>query len=214
MKKIFLFSAGLISVAAANAQLNKGRIFLGGSISTSSTENTAITTPNNVVSKQSATVISPTLGFFVKDNVVVGIDFGYSKGKTESAGVTQQEQRTIAPGIFARRYYALGKSFFFYGHGGLNYSNQKSETFNGTTTLTETNSNGFGITLYPGVAYAIRKNFLLEISLRNLLTANYTSGEVKNSTGTVTSKTNNFNLGINGGGGVPLSVGFNILLGK
>ena len=214
MKKIFLFSAGLLSVAAVNAQLNKGRVFLGGSITSSSTENTTISTPNDVVTKQNACVIDPTVGYFVKENLVVGINVGFSKSKSEVAGVTQQEKRSIAPGIFARRYYPLGKSFFFYGHGGLNYTSQKAETFNGTATLTEENGNGFGLTVYPGVAYAIRKNFLLEVSLRNLLTANYLHAETKNGSGAVTTKTNTFNVGVNGGGGVPLSIGFNILLGK
>ncbi|TCZ70988.1 outer membrane protein [Flaviaesturariibacter aridisoli] len=214
MKKIALFSAGLLSVAAVNAQLNKGRIFLGGSITSSSTENTTVNNPNNIVTKQSAFVIDPTIGVFAKENLVVGINVGFSKAKTEAAGNTQQEQRTIAPGVFLRRYYPLGKSFFFYGHGGLNYINQKSETFNGTTPVNEVNGNGFGLTIFPGVAYAIRKNFLLEVSLRNLLTANYVSSEIKNPNNIVTAKTNTFNLGVNGGGGVPLSIGFNILLGK
>lgn len=214
MKKIFLFSAGLLTVAAANAQLSKGRVFLGGSITTSSIENTTINTPTNAVTKQNAFVIDPSIGFFVKENTVVGINVGFSKSKVEANGSTQQEQRTIAPGLFLRRYYPVAKSFYFYAHGGLNYTNQKSETFNGTTTLSETNGNGFGVTVYPGVAYQIRKNFLLEVSLRNLLTANYLSSETKNGAGVVASKSNSFNLGINGGGGVPLSIGFNILLGK
>ncbi|RYZ00049.1 MAG: hypothetical protein EOO11_02955 [Chitinophagaceae bacterium] len=214
MKKTLLVAAGIISAAAANAQLNKGRVFLGGSISTSSSESTTVNPPGNVVSKQTSTAIDPTIGFFVKENLVVGINVGFTSGKTESGGSTQQEQRSIAPGIFARRYYPLGKSFYFYGHGGLNYVNQKTEDFSGTTTVSESTGNGFSLTVYPGVAYAIRRNFLLEVSLRNLVTANYLGSETKNGTGTVVSKNNSFNLGINGGGGVPLSVGFNILLGK
>jgi outer membrane protein W len=213
MKRITLFSIGLLSMAAANAQLNKGRVFLGGSLSTSTTENTTISTPNNVT-KQQALVVDPTIGFFVKDNLVVGINAGYSSTETTSTGGSKIKQSSIAPGIFARKYYGLGKNFYFYGHGGLQYVHTSQEAFTGSATLSKATGNGVTVTAYPGVAYALRKHFLLEVSLRNLFTAGYSSSETKNTAGTVTSKNNNFNLGINGGGGIPLSIGFNILFGK
>ncbi|RYZ21702.1 MAG: hypothetical protein EOO16_11985 [Chitinophagaceae bacterium] len=216
MKKIALFSFGMLSVAAANAQLNKGRIFLGGSISSNQTKNTTVNTPADVVTKQQSTTIDPAVGFFIKDNLVVGVNVGFTQSKKTNSvvGTTQTKESIIAPGIFARQYFPLGGNFYFYGHAGLQYQGGTEETYTNTATLGKEKSNGVNLSVYPGVAYAIRRNFLLEVSLRNLFTAGFSSSKSEDNTGKVVAKSNNFNVGINGGGGVPLTVGFNILLGK
>ncbi len=82
MKKIVLtfFSISLCSLFAS-AQITKGSFLLGGGISFG--EFKSESDANEY--KYSSFGISPSLGFAIKDNQVMGLNLSYSKNKSESA---------------------------------------------------------------------------------------------------------------------------------
>ena len=99
----------LLNTIAANAQIKKGSLLLGGQLSFS----TGSQKLNDVHTwKANSIEISPSFGKAVADNLIVGIDagFGFSKGNQPAPpnGGTIKSNSAGA-GIFIRKYYFINK---------------------------------------------------------------------------------------------------------
>jgi hypothetical protein len=121
---------------------------------------------------------------------------------------------TTQGGIFHRRYLPLGKGFYIFGEGAINYSVQKNTFQAPNPNYQVIQQSNTSLYLYPGITYAVGERFFLEASINNLLSAGYSSNKEAYNDGTVTGsrKTNGFSFSSNVGNSAPLSVGFRFLL--
>ena len=153
MKKVFslLMVFSFFFLTKTQAQLQQGNIMIGSDL--------ADLNLNLGGGGQFSAAISPKVGFFISDNVVVGgqlnfkIETGGGAGTTTNYGV----------GAFGRYYLSDPKTvvlkhgrFFFEGNVGIN----------GVSLSNGSNTNGLGIGVGPGYAYFITPNIGLETLLK------------------------------------------------
>ena len=215
MKKFILLTISFLCVAIiSQGQISKGSVLLGGGISGGSKKS-----DNGInETKSSSFGISPAVGLAVKENSVLGIRLMYSTSRSEeiATGRTQNANGYIA-GLFFRRYKALGKDFFLFGEGALNYSvyQNKYKNNNPNPTYSQT-SHSISLNLYPGIAYAASKRFHLEVALNNLVNLDYGWGKTETMSNSTTSSTKNsgFGFSTNLNTAAPLTVGFRFVLAK
>jgi len=196
MKKLLLLTALSVSAAiSASAQISKGSAYLGGNVGYS----TNTTKPNTgTETKITALGLSPSVGFAYKENRVWGLFAGYYYNQTKAD--YKHDNQTYTLGAFLRQYKPLGKGFYLFAEEAAsgNYTKGKTEYPN------PIDSKGFNINLgvSPGFAYDVSKKFQLELTLSNLLYANYGHTKVENTypaspvSNSVT-KSNNFTIGSN-----------------
>lgn len=213
MKRKFLLLALIVisSAQIANSQIKKGTLFLGGQVGfgTSKTEYDA------GKSTQTSYSFSPAAGVFTKDNLVWGGDIFLQGYKSKSEVITSQKQLYTGVGVFVRQYFPVANRFYLFGQGraGVNY--QKEEQSN-TSSNIEIKGYSVGISIYPGISYAIRKNIHLETGFNNLASINYTHAKrVETSQfGRTEAKSNSFGLGGSLNNAVEFSIGIRFLLEK
>lgn len=206
-----LLAAALLHFSAA-AQIKKGAILLGGNLSgyTQKFEHNASTDST----KQTGFFINPAVGIATKENQIWGVNAGYGRGKTVEGGVTTSKSHTIQAGVFHRRYLPLGKGFYLFGEGAVNYAVQKNNMQTGSPYYRIVQQSNTYLYLYPGITYAVGQRFHLEASINNLVTVGYTRTKEEYNDGIVTGnrKSNNFSFSSNLSTTAPLSVGFRFLL--
>ena len=186
MKKVLLSLAAVFAFGLANAQeattdnggFSRGNIFLSGSVGYGSDEGFDGTKVNEFN-------VSPKAGYFVTDNIAVGLSLGYTNGKTEEDGAEDIKINEFEVGAFGRYYFTPASQFSIFGELGVGYGTIKQEQGDA-----EAKYNGFNVGLAPGVSYFISKNFALEATVGLL---GYKS--VKNDD--TDAKADNFDLGLN-----------------
>jgi hypothetical protein len=117
MKNVFiLFIFCLLIGFPVYAQLSKGRILLGGSLSASVSDNQQNTANNRFIGTSRQFSIAPKAGVFVSDRWVVGLTPNFSSAyqKFDLSG-DETTQRTYGLGLFARYYRPVGDKFSFFG---------------------------------------------------------------------------------------------------
>jgi hypothetical protein len=105
------------------AQFAKGNKFIGGSISINN-QNNNVTNP--LISLNQNILVSPSVGFFVKDNIAVGFKLGYSKSYQEGLnvpyGIKSTNLTSWSGGLFIKRYASISEKFFFALEGSVIYA--------------------------------------------------------------------------------------------
>ncbi|MCZ8355743.1 MAG: outer membrane beta-barrel protein [Cyclobacteriaceae bacterium] len=144
MKKLIFTIVILITSIFAKAQVSQGSILLGGSfqISTSSDGNG----PNAEKDKTTELRISPSAGYFLADNIAVGLNAGFFSQNIE-AGQNDNESTTTSFnfGPFARYYMPTsGDKFYFMAETGLWFGSARTKNTNPTNT-TENKRNSISI---------------------------------------------------------------------
>ncbi|MBW3519427.1 porin family protein [Flavobacterium sp. NKUCC04_CG] len=158
MKKIVLSVAAVFAFGfAAQAQevesgfgYSKGDVFLSGSIGFGSSKYTDGAYKDNSFS------FSPQAGYFVNDNIAVGLKLGVSNSKvtiTENSDAVKVNELSI--GAFGRYYFTPASKFSLFGQLGVDYTNVDMKT-------RDVKADGFGIELAPGVSYFLNSNFAIE----------------------------------------------------
>ena len=212
MKKFLLASLCLSICFLSNAQISKGSVLLGGGISASTGKGES----NTSSSKSNGFTLKPSFGFAAKDNQVFGVTVGYGRGKTKSDNSTSESNNHNA-GVFYRRYLPLGKAFYLFGEAGFGYHSGKTE--NKTPATSSENlqqQTNIGLSLFPGVTYAVSKKFHLEASINNLFSLYYHKSKNEQTTFGDTNKNENsgVSLDANMSASTPLTLGFRFVLGK
>ena len=132
---------------------SKGNIFMTGSVGVRSLENTA----NNY--KENSFNFSPRAGFFVSNNIVLGLGLEISNISRQQTSVSQTfEQRNFGIIVFGRYYFSPSNNFTFFTQAQIDYL---------TSNITNLNikSTGVGFGIAPGISYFISDNFAIETSL-------------------------------------------------
>lgn len=164
MKKLILSAAALFAFSFANAQetstfgFGEGNIIVEGNLGFNSTNN------KNTDTKTSSFTFNPKAGYFITDDVAIGIELGIGSAKQEVNGVETKENN-FGVGAFARYYFLeLGERFKTYGEFGLGFDSYKEE-FGGN----EIKASGFGAGLGLGMNYFITENFAINFALSDIL---------------------------------------------
>lgn len=158
MKKILLSAVAIMAFGFANAQettgFTKGDIFASGSVGYGSEK-----TGDN---KNNTFNFSPKAGYFVTNNIAVGVKLGFTSGKdTEQVGPASIETKTntFEAGAFGRYYFTPASQFSFFGELSAGFNSSKTE-IDGVPG--ESKSNGFNVGVAPGISYFVSKNIALE----------------------------------------------------
>lgn len=210
---ILIIAAALFVTPALNAQIKKGAVFLGGDIGGSSQKTK---TGGTITNKQEGLNISPVFGKAIKENLILGGNAGFGLYENNTGTSTNfQRSSSYGAGIFIRKYKPIGNSsfsMFLQGGFGVNYnSNEDVSPFSNFYKTTRYN---IGISVYPGMSYAVSKRLQLETGFNNLLSLNYFTEKRENNTVPGTVKTTGVNISSSLNNISSLYLGFRVLINK
>lgn len=169
MKKIILSAVALMAFSLSHAQedasgtgFSQGDVFLSGSAGFSSTKTGD--QEHNVFN------IVPRAGYFVNNNIAIGLQVGYSKDAATNVGpvtgeLLDTDMTTIEVGAFGRYYFTPANNFSLFVDLSVSYGTVKREqdAVAGDDIITvEDKFNGFFAGFAPGVNYFISDHFALE----------------------------------------------------
>jgi hypothetical protein len=167
MKKALVITA-LVMISFANAQ--KGTYLVLGNMSFSSQKDS---NQGGVETKYQNVGFYPKVGYQFTDNWTVGVETGFSSGKSQyTSQYTDQERITknFSGGAFVRYSKSLSQMFLFYTDLGAGYQNRKETNTDSFSTLgaTKTTFDGVYMNLTPGLFLNIKNNFGLNFSIGGL----------------------------------------------
>jgi len=161
MKKLLLFVAFAFFALTGRAQTSAGTVVLGGGFDfySRSPENS-----NN--SKTSSFSFQPSIGYFVADHFVVGLDFAIGTSKTTAGGTTIDKSSLFAIGPYARYYKFLSdnEKVAFYGQADFSFGFGKDTQGNNPSTK----QSAFSVGISPGFSYFFSKHWSGEIGFTGL----------------------------------------------
>lgn len=179
MKKVITLSITSIFciVFAANAQINKGSIMLGGVFSGSFNN---LKDPDTIALKTNTITIQPSIGLAIDTNTILGVALYYGN-KTDKYFTINEKTKNFGAGIFFRKYKQLGKNFYLFGEGDLLYSHSSYDYSSINPNGSEYDSKGNAIQFYitPGIAYSLTRSLQLEAGLQNIIAVFYSTTNEK-----------------------------------
>ena len=187
MKKLFFAAAiAVFGFTTVNAQddinefgFEEGNVFVEGSLGFNSTND------KNTDTKSNAFNFSPKVGYFLNDDLAVGVQLGIGNSKTEISGTDTSKNSNYGLGVFGRYYFLdLGERFKTYTELGVSYNSSEDK-------LIDLKSNSFGAGLDLGLNYFVKENIALTFGLDNVLGYSSTKLDVSGA-----KATSNFNFGI------------------
>ena len=157
-----------------NAQIRKGSILLGGQIS--SYNSTIDYSTNQKSQKNNSSTFNVSVGKAFKENSVVGLTlaFNLSNFSYSFNNYIKTKQRFYSLGVYDRQYKKLAKDLYFFTELGAAYvfSTQMDTDTLGTKLSTGKGSGG-QLNLTPGISYKICKKINMEITIPNIIYAQY-----------------------------------------
>lgn len=178
MKKLLLTAAAVFAFGFANAQeggFAKGDTFISGTATFTNTKTGEF--------KSDTYELSPSVGYFVTDNIALGLGVTFAKGGFEFEGDTY-EVKTTGGSIGASYFFTPAKPFSLTAGLGISYNTGR--------IADAVDLNTFGVALAPGFNYFISKNFAVNANIGVL---GYTSQKFDVDGAEAT---NTFALGLNG----------------
>jgi hypothetical protein len=178
MQKFYFLAALVIISVSGSAQIKKGSILLGGQLSYY-TDKIEI---GNDEQQYSAGTFGISLGKAIKENRVLGFNFGFSPGKQENirrgSDTFNLSINRFDVGVFYREYKRLAKDFYFFGQvdGAFITSNQK-EKYRRSSDIKVTQRGAF-LTLTPGFSYQLFKKMQLEVTIPGIVGIQYSVNKV------------------------------------
>ena len=172
MKKLLILSLLVASAGATHAQsIPAGTISLGGNVgySRSSSKTSSGSGSNSFTTEttNSQFSIEPSVGYFVKDNLAIGLSLGYSAVRNNSTyysavpgGYNQPEldpTTRFRIGAFAQYYHMLTEQFGFTGLLGAGYQSTHIYNYNdfgtGRPVAVDYKGSGYYASLTPGIVF-------------------------------------------------------------
>ncbi len=160
MKKNVSIIIFLLFTGSASAQIAKGSLFFGGGFNINS--NKTETAADDL--KSSSFSIEPSGGYFISDNLAIGLDLGF----TSSTLTNEDKESEFAFGPFVRFYKFLDdeSKFAIYGQGVIDFSSGKNDP--NDPLLNETKFGSTTVYVAPGFAYFFNKKWALDFQLRGI----------------------------------------------
>ena len=165
MKKIIyvMFVLG-ISALSAQAQTDAGSLMLGGGISYYSTKSGDYPDTGR---KDTEVQFTPSLGYFISDNIAIGMGLQIGSYKEDPAG-NNNNTTTSGFGVspFARFYVPTSSDkFFFYAQVRLEYNSLKTEFEVGGDPV---KGSEIDFAVSPGFAYFFNEHWSAELEFRGI----------------------------------------------
>ncbi|MFC0604829.1 outer membrane beta-barrel protein [Winogradskyella pulchriflava] len=165
MKKV-LFTAAIavFGLTNMNAQeesktfgFSEGDIFVEGSVGFNSEND------KNTETKSNGFNLSPTVGYFISDDLAIGGSLSYASFKEEVAGTDVSEESGFGVGAFGRYYFLdLGERFKTNAEFGVGYASMNDK-------LADVKENTIGAGLGLGINYFVTEKIALSFGLKNVL---------------------------------------------
>jgi hypothetical protein len=213
MKKITLAVTAFFFFQLANAQVEKGSIFTGGSIGVSKSNVESATGDKTSGFNWN---ISPQIGKAIAQNKVIGMQFsvgGNTNENTNPGGSTAKSNgKQLGVGVFYRQYFSIYKKWMFYGQGNANVNFSNSSSSAQGIKFQQSKSISGALTASLGITYQLSKKLWLEAGLSDLVSIGYShqKSESLSPAGVVTPsyKNDNLSANFNLNGSNSLSIGF------
>ena len=196
MKKITILSALIFCISLiANAQTEKGRYMVGGSVGFSSTKDKIESSGSSFDGNKNTNInLNPTFGLFVADGIVAGTGLNVFSFKTENdAGTSSSTNSGFTLTPFGRYYHESG----LFGHLNFEIGSGKVKVED-PSFPSESKDSIFGWKLGGGYAFFLNNN----IAVEPMITYGSTTFKDKDSAVDFQRKVN----------GIMVNVGFNIFI--
>ena len=198
MKKLQLLAVALFATTLAFAQPEKGNIFLNGSLNFNTGSSSADVGGTSTDGPSSFNLgITPKVGYFISDKIVVGLDLGFMMNNTkdETTGVEVKTNALgFGGGAFARYYIVPADRFAMFFEAGVNtmFGSSTVETAGASVDGPSTFALNAGIT--PGMSIYVSEKIALEANYGFL---GYTSSSSTTEAAGVETKTSQGSFGLN-----------------
>ena len=190
MKKIILTGAAVFDLTFVNAQdkkesnegFSKGDVFATGAVTFGSSKTGDF--------KANAFEVAPKVGYFVTENIGLGVMLGYTSEKVELGN--SATNTGLGLGAFGRYYFTPANQFSIFAEFGVNYtsfSNEFGIDPDGSLFADDFDSKEIGFSLGAGINYFVSSNFSMEAGIAVL---GYSSND---NGGNGAEKTNTFGFG-------------------
>jgi hypothetical protein len=228
MKKFYLFCTLALISYLSHAQISKGTILLGGNLELNTGTDKAVTAAGTQIGSKTSTTgitVYPSVGWAVKDNLVLGIQPGIGYySSSNGAGNYDSKENDYSLGFFLRKYKPLGNHFYFFGESMLSFAYQLPTDDNPGSPVIHQDGKVIDLSLgfSPGAAYALSRKWLLEMEFPNVLNVwyshsktnmVYSSAPPSPPTTSSTEITNQFNFSTSLTTNFQLEVGLRYLIG-
>lgn len=156
-KAIFTISIILLTTIIVNAQkssegFSKGNIFTSGQFAFNSQTTGDL--------KTTSIDFSPTVGYFVSNNVAIGVQLGVTNSISKFKSTKTGEKNGYSAGVLARYYMNPTNKFSVFGSAALN--------FGALNTKDSINTTNFSFGFAPGISYFLSNHFAIETTIGNL----------------------------------------------
>jgi hypothetical protein len=209
MKKFTFLSILSICICSVSfSQINKGSVLLGGGVGISSNK----VEDADPAKKSNYLSITPTAGIAIRQNTVAGLQLTYWDVNDNIYSAPQKDERTgYGAEVFLRKYVTLGKGFYLFGQGGIQYNHS---SYTNTYPNYENKQKGWsiGFNLYPGISYAVSQKFHLEAGLAQLADLSYSKTKYINQG--QTEKRSGINFDAKTSSLSNINIGFRVFLSK
>jgi hypothetical protein len=201
---ILLFVSGI-----TNAQITKGSLLLGGSLSVSHAILRNEGPDNNA--KSNGFTFNPSIGKAIKANTILGLGFVITRVRTHDKNYTDASSGWNV-NTYIRKYLPLGGDFNLFAQTSAFYAESKIDN-EGPNFYTKQRAKSAGLDFLPGLDYGVSRRFHLEITLNDLFRVSYSRTiTINNSFADQTDKSLSVETNLNSAN--PISLGFRFLLSK
>lgn len=158
MKKLFLLGFLVVSCLFVNAQDGlQGTWFAGGTVGFGSSKSGE----GDLQEKTNSFAIQPLVGTFISPNVAVGAAIGYTSSKDKVGGEQTAKTSGFLIQPFARKYWNVTGSLYFFGQAALPINFDSEE---GTNSDSKINHTGVNLSLSPGFDWIVTSWMTVETS--------------------------------------------------
>jgi hypothetical protein len=224
-KHFYIIGFSLLLSTVCHAQIVKGYKLLGGSIGFTRGNASNHTGGSNTDVTLTAINLNVSYGIAVKNNIVNGFTAGFSfidnplssNDPVSGYFTRNSKNRSVAAGVFKRRYLPLGKNFYAFGQIGADftYSQNDYEQLSSGTAFEKAVTKSYAVngSLHPGLSYQLNNRFMLDLGFGSLVNIGYAHNTRRASNQSASPTTNtlylNSNLSLSNLGNI--SVGFRML---
>ncbi len=159
MKKFLVLAAVVLGLGVTSANAQAGKVYIGttgvslgqGTVQAFDGTGKMLITGFQISDKYTAFGLAPELGYFVSDNLALGIGLGFTSISGDAAEASGDKGTAFGVAPYLRWFAHKSGAFSFYVQGGLDYANIKLD---GQDAV-----NSFRIGVLPGVAYGLSEHF-------------------------------------------------------
>lgn len=205
MKKQVIIAALLFTAASSFAQIAAGTKYVGGILNfNSSTESSTLGSTTTKLPSVSSFSGSPEVGYFVADNLAVGVSLDLTTRTITTFKADGSENAKVVSGgtgvtLYGRKFFNINESLSLFGGVNVGYTGGVTKTTAASTTTENSNFSTFGASVDAGVAFNLSPKVTIvgKWAALGFNSTTTTSPNFGGSTNNLVNKEDSFGLGIN-----------------